>query len=85
MPIEEVLIHLETSTHGLSGAEAALRLEKYGPNTLKEKKKMSPGTFLRAVEELLDRFADRRNGNFAVSGRALTQIVYRHRSRQRAA
>ncbi|MFH0998875.1 MAG: cation-translocating P-type ATPase [Pseudomonadota bacterium] len=42
MPIEEVLIQLETSTHGLSGAEAALRLEKYGPNTLKEKKKISP-------------------------------------------
>ena len=42
MPVEEVLKHLDTSAKGLSRAEAARRLEKYGPNTLKEEKKISP-------------------------------------------
>jgi Ca2+-transporting ATPase len=42
MPGEEVLKQLDTSAKGLSRAEAARRLEKYGPNTLKEEKKISP-------------------------------------------
>jgi Ca2+-transporting ATPase len=42
IPLEVVLKQLATSPQGLSRAEAALRLEKYGPNTLKEEKKISP-------------------------------------------
>jgi Ca2+-transporting ATPase len=42
MPAEAVLKQLETSADGLSRAEAARRLEHYGPNTLKEEKKISP-------------------------------------------
>jgi len=33
---EESLASLETSPSGLSAAEAAARLEKYGPNELQE-------------------------------------------------
>jgi len=43
---EEVLKRLDTSAKGLSRAEAAQRLEKYGPNTLKEEKKISPWQIL---------------------------------------
>ncbi len=42
MSAEEVLKRLDVPAEGLSHAEAARRLEKYGPNTLKEKKKISP-------------------------------------------
>jgi Ca2+-transporting ATPase len=42
MPVEEVLKQLDSSAKGLSSAEAARRIEKYGPNTLKEEKKISP-------------------------------------------
>jgi len=42
MPAAAVLKELETSPQGLSREEAYRRLEKYGPNTLKEEKKISP-------------------------------------------
>ena len=42
MPVEEVWKQLETSPEGLSREEAARRLERYGPNTLKEEKRISP-------------------------------------------
>ena len=38
---KEVLLGLNTSTAGLASKEAAQRLKKYGPNELKEKKKIS--------------------------------------------
>lgn len=40
--IEEILKHYSTQKEGLSNAEANARLEKYGPNKLKEQKKNSP-------------------------------------------
>lgn len=40
--VDVVLKELETTKEGLSAAEASARLQKYGPNTLKEKKKISP-------------------------------------------
>jgi Ca2+-transporting ATPase len=46
MPVEAVLKQLDTSENGLSRAEAARRLEQYGPNTLKEEKKISPWEIL---------------------------------------
>jgi len=46
MPAEAVLKELDTSAQGLSREEAARRLEKYGPNTLKEEKKISPWQIL---------------------------------------
>jgi len=46
MPVEAVLKQLETSANGLSRSEAAQRLEKYGPNTLKEEKRISPWEIL---------------------------------------
>jgi len=42
MPAEEVLKVLGTGPEGLSGAEAAARLEKFGPNQLARAKKISP-------------------------------------------
>jgi Ca2+-transporting ATPase len=42
MPVVDVLKKLDTPEEGLSRAEAARRLEKYGPNILKEEKKISP-------------------------------------------
>ncbi len=39
--VGEITDELKTSTHGLSSQEAAKRLEEYGLNELKEKKKMS--------------------------------------------
>jgi Mg2+-importing ATPase len=39
-PIEDVLKELGTSKDGLSEKEAALRLERYGPNTISEKKEI---------------------------------------------
>ena len=51
---EEVLRLLGTSPQGLSGEEAAVRLEKYGPNQLAEAKKISPVViFLRQFASLL--------------------------------
>jgi Ca2+-transporting ATPase len=44
MSAEAVLKKLDTSENGLSKTEAAQRLEKYGPNALKEEKKISPWT-----------------------------------------
>jgi Ca2+-transporting ATPase len=41
-PIAEVLKELEATPEGLSREEAARRLERYGPNTLKEEKGISP-------------------------------------------
>jgi len=46
MAVEETLKTLETSPQGLSREEAARRLEKYGPNALKEEKKISPWAIL---------------------------------------
>jgi len=46
MPVQEVLKRLDISGEGLSRAEAARRLEKCGPNTLKEEKKISPWQIL---------------------------------------
>ena len=40
--IEEILKQYSTQKEGLSNAEANARLEKYGPNKLKEQKKNSP-------------------------------------------
>ena len=40
--IEEILKQYSTQKEGLSSAEANARLEKYGPNKLKEQKKNSP-------------------------------------------
>ena len=37
--IDTVLKHLDTSLSGLSAEEARIRLEKHGPNALKEKEK----------------------------------------------
>jgi Ca2+-transporting ATPase len=42
MPIEEVLKGLEATPEGLTREEAARRLERFGPNTLKEEKRISP-------------------------------------------
>jgi Ca2+-transporting ATPase len=42
MPVEHVLKQLETSPEGLTREEAARRLERFGPNTLKEEKRISP-------------------------------------------
>src|SRR3989338_4259224 len=39
---QEVFATLHTSMQGLSSTEVALRLKKYGPNRLEEKKKMNP-------------------------------------------
>jgi P-type Ca2+ transporter type 2C len=39
---EKLFEELKTSDSGLSSAEVKLRLEKYGPNRLTEKKKVSP-------------------------------------------
>jgi Ca2+-transporting ATPase len=44
MSAEAAMQQLDTSEKGLTQAEAAKRLEKYGPNTLKEEKKISPWT-----------------------------------------
>ncbi|MBI4573813.1 MAG: cation-translocating P-type ATPase [candidate division NC10 bacterium] len=46
MPIGEVLKELEATPQGLSREEAARRLERYGPNTLKEEKRISPWEIL---------------------------------------
>ena len=46
MPAEAVLKELDTSAQGLRREEAARRLETYGPNTLKEEKKISPWQIL---------------------------------------
>ncbi|HAT73207.1 MAG TPA: ATPase [Elusimicrobia bacterium] len=48
----EILTELGSSMSGLSAAEAALRLEKYGPNSLKEKPKRG------ALAMFLDQFRD---------------------------
>ena len=49
---DEVLQSLETSPSGLTGAQAAQRLEKYGPNKLKEAEKIS--MFRRFLNQLKD-------------------------------
>jgi len=49
---DDVLSELKTEAKGLSAAEAEKRLEKYGPNELKEKKKKS------AFAMFLDQFKD---------------------------
>lgn len=41
-PIKEIYAELSASNDGLSTEEAKKRLEKYGPNKLREKKKISP-------------------------------------------
>ena len=50
--IEEVFAELGSGPAGLGAGEAALRLEKYGPNSLKEKPKRS------ALAMFLDQFKD---------------------------
>jgi P-type Ca2+ transporter type 2C len=42
MRTEEALLKLESSPEGLSNEEAAERLERYGPNQLEEKNKVTP-------------------------------------------
>ncbi len=42
MRTEEALLKLESSPKGLSNEEAAKRLERYGPNQLEEKNKVTP-------------------------------------------
>ena len=42
MTTEEVLQALATTPAGLSAAEAAVRLQRFGPNTLREEKRISP-------------------------------------------
>ncbi|WP_370575634.1 cation-translocating P-type ATPase, partial [Methanomethylovorans sp.] len=42
MRTEEALLKLESSPEGLSNEEAAKRLERYGPNQLEEKNKVTP-------------------------------------------
>lgn len=49
---EEVLKTLSSSTEGLSNSDAKQRLEKYGPNKLKEAEK--PSLFQRFIEQLKD-------------------------------
>jgi P-type Ca2+ transporter type 2C len=46
IPNEEVLFKLQTSTHGLTAAEAAQRLEQYGPNELQAAERVSPWSIL---------------------------------------
>lgn len=41
-PVDDVLKELETSPKGLTDAEAKKRLEKYGPNEIKEENPISP-------------------------------------------
>jgi Ca2+-transporting ATPase len=51
---EEALRVLDTSPRGLSGTEAAVRLEEYGPNQLTQARKISPVViFLRQFASLL--------------------------------
>ncbi|HGE69949.1 TPA: cation-translocating P-type ATPase, partial [Candidatus Poribacteria bacterium] len=53
LDIQEIISSLETDlTNGLSSSEAEDRLEKYGPNQLKEKKKQT------ALDIFLDQFRD---------------------------
>ncbi len=51
-PMDEVLKDLDTSAEGLSGEEAKARLEKYGPNKLKEGEK--PTMLQRFLAQLKD-------------------------------
>jgi P-type Ca2+ transporter type 2C len=46
IPNEEVLFKLQTSTNGLTAAEAAQRLEQYGPNELQAAERVSPWSIL---------------------------------------
>ena len=50
--IEEALSELKTSAKGISDAEAEARLQQYGPNTLREKRRKSP------LKMLLRQFTD---------------------------
>lgn len=50
--IEDVFVSLQTSPEGLSSEQAQQRLEEYGPNELKEKKKKTP------LMMFLDQFRD---------------------------
>ena len=58
--IEEVLSTLETSEEGLSDAEAAERLRKDGPNTLRSK---PPKKISQMLKEQLDRKSTRLNSS----------------------
>jgi Ca2+-transporting ATPase len=48
MTAEEALRALETTPAGLSISEASMRLQRFGPNTLREEKKISPWQILLA-------------------------------------
>ena len=48
MTAEEALQALETTPAGLSASEASTRLERFGPNTLREEKRISPWQILLA-------------------------------------
>jgi Ca2+-transporting ATPase len=50
--IENIIDELHSSPHGLSGDEARKRLEKYGLNVLKEKKKKTP--FMMFLDQFRD-------------------------------
>lgn len=54
LDVKEVLKNLESSQNGLSGQEARKKLIQYGPNELKEEKKISPlMIFLRQFKSFL--------------------------------
>ncbi len=40
--VKEIFEQIQSSSNGLSSEEAARRLDEYGPNELKEKKKKTP-------------------------------------------
>jgi len=50
--IDDILAELRTSLQGLSSEEAEKRLEEYGPNELKERKKKSP--FMMFLDQFKD-------------------------------
>jgi Ca2+-transporting ATPase len=50
--VKEIIVQLQSSYNGLSSEEAVRRLEQYGPNELKEKKKKTP------LMMFLDQFRD---------------------------
>ncbi len=64
--VEDVFQALETSPKGLTGEEAQKRLEEYGPNELKEAKKVT------ALDILIDQFKD----IFVIMLIAATGIAY---------
>ena len=50
--VADVIEELNSSTQGISSDEARLRLQDYGPNELKEKKKKTP--FMMFIDQFRD-------------------------------